>query len=504
MRDVKPILTATAMTVAACAIPVGGMSLAGVAPWHVGQVDGTGPREAVEEHIATIAAHPTPAADLLAGLADRIDDEWDVAGWVPGARPPHPLLCGSEHDAAGSFAATVTDGDQAQVYVAVYPAGLGAAELAAQVGDVRDCAASATTSTVDLGAEGYDVASLWSGTGTTTRAWRYGDVLLYVSSDSGQTMRQVADRLDELAADLTGKCLDTGSTAEDAARSPLHDGYEGWMVDYEVTIPEPEQTDATRLPDPVELVDVVLPLERPYPVWPPLPDPVDKPVEPDRPEPPATSTTVRVRQEDPDGPGCGWVFTGQAVPVFDRDAVAAKNEQTIAAARASLEEGVDEWRRELTAFWRTWPDYIAAVDAYTAYGEQVTETEQAWQPIDAAWRTYRAQEQAYRQELEAYNQAVATRRRLAAEYDEQVAACAQAADLLDQAPEPSPEPGPQPNPGDDRETPPEDEPVEDPRLAEARDVLAACPPVRPAVLDQPEPSPPVAPVPPADPRPEQR
>lgn len=509
MRDRKPVLAAVTMALAACAVPVGGMALAGIAPWDVGQEADDGRHEATEQHITTIADRHTPAAVFLDELADHIDDEWDVAGWVDGARAPHPLLCGAQHDPAGSFSVTVTNDDQAQVYALTYPAGLGAAELDSQLRDVRSCAASATTRSVDIGVDGHDVASLWSGTGTTTRVWRHGDVLLYVSSDSASTMGKVAGRLEEMATELLAdQCLDPAAGTSDALRSPLHDDFEGWMVDHEVTIPDPERTEATQLPEPLEIVDVSLPLERPYPVWPPLPDPVDKPAEPERPQWPATATTVRITQEDPDGPGCGWAFTGQAAPVFDHDAIQVANNQTIDAARADLEAGVDAWRRELTDFWRAWPDHLAAVDDYARYGEQVAATEEAWEPIDAAWRTYRAQEQAYQADLESYRQTLEARRQLSEQYDERVAMCLEAADIVDSAQdEGQPAPDPTQEPGadlaDEAGADPEETPqaAADPRLDEALTLLASCPPQRPALLDQPEPAPPVAPTPPADPRP---
>lgn len=481
-------------------------------PWaNAEQVD-TPEGAPVETFGQPLDAARTPAHEFVAAVTAAVADQWDTAGVVPSALPPHPLVSG-QPDLTPVVSTSMTVDRYAQVYVVVYPAGQGAAELDRQLATARS--GGAWYADVDgPGVQSHDVYATWDGKRSTTRVWRHGDVLAYTVVD-----RQHASRLGALTAELDaiftggldGQCVAPQSTLEDANRSPFHapDGYAGYLLPETVSIPEPDLPEAPDDPvvevgeetvtldyatfpfTPEQVDEVQRPAVPSYPVWPELPAELEVPDAPEPPAVPPTETSVDVAHEDVDGPGCGWAFTGERVPPFDAEKAEKDRDEAVDRAETELEEGVERWQQAVAEYWEAWPTYLAQVAEYRTYAQEVAEVTEAWDVIAEQWRAFRQEHAQWQDEADAHAELVAEREALQAEWDEHVATCEAAAEEAQEVEAATPEPDPTAG-----ETPAPDEEPEDEEADVDCEALE-----RPAELDEPLPPAPVEPDEPADPRP---
>ncbi|WP_127481144.1 hypothetical protein [Nocardioides pantholopis] len=358
----------------------------------------------------SVAAARTPAHRVLARTFAALPGDWEPQGeLLAAASVPHPLAC---VDVVPTVALSRTHrlgGDDVQVTVAAYAAGVGADALARMVEEVAACAPSAVGVTpvgeLDLGAEGIRLAV--SGTDTDYRVlvWRRGDVLGFVSGTVEQSLDAAAAAADDaLAPELAAHCVTEGSTREDALRNAAYAGgrFTG-RVERRLLrgdrVPVPEVPPAyatagvvaTPLPaPPAEAVEVNLPAVPAHPHWPDLPAPV---AEPDRPEPVVPQRTeMRAPQRvpDPDGPGCGWAFTATAEPDYDNASVERENTAAIRRTREALTADGERWRVDVLAYWIAHRTYLDQVAAWNAYAAEVEAVAAAWAVTEQAWAAYEA------------------------------------------------------------------------------------------------------------------
>lgn len=481
---------------------VGLLALLGFAgPW-AGAETATAPNDApVEVSGQPLEAARTPAHDFLDEVVTTAGERWTTRAVVPAALPPHPLVCGQPDLAPVVSTSMAVDG-YAQVFLAVYPAGQGGVELERQLAGVRGCGGGWSAAVDGPGVQAHDVFATWDGKRSTTRVWRHGDVLTYAVVD-----RVHAARLGDLTAALDGvvtgaldgKCVSPASVVADANRSPFHapGGYVGYLLPERVAIaaaelPEaPEEAtvqvgeetvtlDYATFPFvPEDIAEVERPQVPPYPVWPELPAEVEVPAAPEAPETPPVETTVEVAHDDPEGPGCGWAFTGQVAPPFDADKAKADRDVAVLHAQDELEDGVDGWKQAVTSYWQAWPAYLEQVAAYRTYSDEVAEVTAAWEVIAEQWRQYEEAHAQWREQAEERAERVAAREALETEWEAEVARCEAAAAEWETS-EPDPAVG-------------EEQPVQSVEDCAGLE--------RPAELDEPLPPEPVEPTEPEDPRP---
>lgn len=271
----------------------------------------------------------------------------------------------------------------------------------------------------------------------TQVTWSRGDVLVTVTAatadgqhtpDRDLVAAAVAAVDGAVLAALAPVCPDLAPTAADATRNPAWPGYTGRRDPLAVTVPpvppvpDPAAPDPARVvpqvPDPAPVPDLAPLLPRPQGDQPgpqgedeagdpwdgaargpapvlvdpaafaPAPQVGDPGREPVRPTAP-TTVTFHVPAPDPDGPGCGWAFTGQDAPGVDVDELAAAREH---AARQAIADATGARARTWVATldWaRTWPRWAAAKDAadqVAAYEQARAEATARWEQATAAWQ----------------------------------------------------------------------------------------------------------------------
>jgi hypothetical protein len=480
---------------------------------------------------------PLPAESVLASVFASEPGALPGAGWQAASDPggalgtPFDFACGAPMGAAPALVETrgwsqvngpLPGNLNAAVTVSLrgYGAGAGAAAFEALEQSLRDCAGASRGGWSGLGVEAMTARSGQ----TAALVWREGDVLGQVTyqaagapGDLSAVAALAAEYDRRLVSSLTGTCVTVTSTLADASRSPYIDraAYTGYAVPHEVRLDPEFQASTTAAatpalaPDMVSVPEVpipspervlpsvgVLPKKPADPVEPAaLPVKVDRPVAPVPPVEAPTSKDVPELVADPQGPGCGWKFTGQVAPPFDAS-----------AAKTALAADMARGQQELQADWQTWlaqrRDYFAAyaayqqqADAFTAYAAEVDVVRTAWAAVDARRATYAAAVKRYEDAAAAREKFLADQRTAQAEFDAAVTACA-VASSAPVTPSPSDTPSATPTTSAAPTGAPSLSPSPEATSSAAPTTPApVCPAPRPAVLDQQAPPVPQAPAP---------
>ena len=413
-----------------------------------------------------------------------------------------PVISGARLFTSGGQSVTVS--------ARAYAAGQGAVAFAGLFEAWHNCDQEGKgVGVMAAAAPGMDAMSGWvsattGGGPSAALVWRRGDVLLTVSrtGTNPSGLAPLAYLVDAIAdSAIAGICADVNSTLADAARSPwaTQIGYTGLQVAVAVAVPAP--TDPVPPPGVVSVPDDVVVTAPPTLTLPSqpagslspsgLPSPIAAPLIPVRPTPVPSETSALATKQDTVGPGCGWSFTGQGIPQFDAAAAAVALVSAQQAAATSLQAQQAQWQQQTVAFWQLYATYSTELAAFTNYANQVN-------VIAAAWATIATNRTQYASAVLAYDLAVTARTSFLAQqgqaeaaYNAQVTACTGSAPPASSTPTPlptasagSPPPTDSPTP-----TPTDATPTPTPIL------LPGCPPVRPAILDQPVPSVPTQPLP---------
>lgn len=355
-------------------------------------------------------ARMSPADRVVAGSARQVLDTVGLGGVIDLAGTT-PKPCGKPF--AGWFtmdAARGVDGQRSMtVTVAAWRAGAGRSRFADLLAMTGSCAR------VDQarGDDAFRATTAPAPGERTVGAIRLGDVVAIIEAATVRagSVELTGQGLDAarklLRGRMQGICLDSSGDggADFDRRDPYGGRYEGRKVRRELRIPvtspvsdkdaatlTQQRGEATwaapaprEFPDlaPLDLVAIgklPMPVVAPVPVpGQPAPDPLlglprlraprfvdpaallpptdQRPVKdpgpaPDRPTPVGGQARVDIPAADPDGPGCGWAFTGTGPPVIDPTAVAAqaRGAEIVALAAQSLRQA--DWMAATAA----WPE----------------------------------------------------------------------------------------------------------------------------------------------------
>jgi hypothetical protein len=423
--------------------------------------------------------------------------------------------------------------------VDVYISGAGAGAFKAIMNGVQSCpergAWVSQWAVNTVGVEGAMVTvTRQNGRKTSTVYWREGDVVFKLSGGNTANLVSQAETVNKnTRKSLTEVCSDTKSSKRDASRSPWLGNYKQHSAVYTIAlnaVPEPQPTDLTvpyvsQLAPPLTINTVTRPTPPGEPFWPDgLPKEPATPVKPSPPGDQVTWKEVHVQAEDVTGPGCGWVFTGQTAPVYDREKTAADLETKTLAAEEWVRGKQTEWVAAMNEYYVQWAEYEKDAKKWNKYARKVTKT-------TAAWNVIRADQERYAAELVKYNTAVAakgvflTQQATAKQfYADTFVYCANRPDSTPAPTVTAPAP-PKPKPSVTNPTTPTPTVtptvtvtptptpvVTNPEIATPTPSVTtegyprgvtgySCPPVKPAILGMKPPTIPTKPVPPADPRP---
>ncbi len=503
----------TCAAVAALGVPLGPRTAADVVP--------------VPEPTATltpVALASAPAHDVFSAvLGTAPAAAWQPAGsisWTAGS--PFDASCGRPDQVGAAIAGSrifVVGKGQVLVSLNAYSAGQGAGAFIEWANLLGTCSA---VNSYALPGPGVDALIAWGtktgGGSAAVLLWRRGDVLASISVPTKGTggLSQRASEVDSrLLSALAGTCADVDSVLADAARSPwlARPDFTGLLRPLAVTVSQsPAPTPpagVTPVPDsqvyePVPAVSYpVRPLD---PIWPSaLPSPMSQPAQPVRPTPQPSATSVLARIDDPTGPGCGWSFTGQVQPVYDEIQQAALTQGRVDQARLKLKVAQSQWQNDTLAFWTQAGPYVAEVQAFAAYAEEVRQVAVAWDSISVSREAYDTAVAQYNQALGDREVFLVQQQQAQAAYDSAVVLCAaQLTPTLTPTPTsaaPSDSVSSSPAPSDTTSATVSPQPTGSPTVSPSPTNSLSCPPAVPPILSETPPVIPPLPTPPPDPRP---
>ena len=327
-----------------------------------------------------------------------------------------------------------SEAGDARFTAVVYPAGGGGAAFQQVAEAARACGQQAQEN--GFGVQGLD----WVKGSSAVRVIRRGDVLAVVSSSPAKLLpgEEWTTGLDDRMADLVGlECLVTDAPAADALRNPFIDAetFTGRTVSDQVPFPTVDLTRAEDVAtDPVVPLDQTPPplpteVERPEPLdpaptaLPDLPAEVARPEAPTPPSEPNLDGTVARSIADPEGPGCGWSYTGQAAPEFDAGAAERAHEQAVKAERERLVDEAVAFEQAKVNFYRAWSEHLSAVAAYEAYVTELSTVLAQWQEVAEARATFVAAFEEYRASVRANEEFQARQTQARATYEAAVQRC---------------------------------------------------------------------------------
>jgi hypothetical protein len=474
----------------------------------------------------------TPAMKILTASLSKPPAGWQGTGEILASpQAPYPYSCPTNgvNPVISLSKGFTFNGRPVQLLLSVYGTGLGVQGLADRFNGAAACAgrdaAYGMSALKGIGAESYVANTSRVDTATKTIIWRYGDIAGYLITEPGNpdSYGLAKSFNDLLVQNLNGACISPDISDTDLSRTPWSGKpFVGYLVQKNVEIPKlplptvpttetPAYT-ATPIPAPALTVkDVVLPTQpTDYPVWPLLPTPATKPETPVAPSATAPfQKDIQVPAKDINGPGCGWAFTGTTPPVYDDSEGQAKTEVAVTKAQAELNTSAKQWQTSVLDYWKKYSQFSKAVPVWNSYADQVQAVTDAWNVIAHSWDTYNANKRDYDRLVASRNVFLKEQADAKTQYEKDLAQCKKqeddaaaskkaeeeakaaadkkAADDAKNNPNPTASPSPTATPS---ATP---TPSPTPTIK--------CPVEKPAILDQTAPDAPVAPTPPADPRP---
>lgn len=382
------------------------------------------------------ASGESAAEQVVVQLVERSKPEGLKAGKVSAqVAEPYGLSC-LDGPVAWTAARTRTlGGDTGAVTAAAYPAGAGGAAFAQVLQAAGGCADES-----EQPEYGTEALSYRKGESRVVVV-RRGDVLATVSTAPADAMPDDAWLTgldDRLAGLLKGVCLDDSASAEAVARNPYVDpeAFRGNVVAVPVEFPDVVISRAEDVStDPaVPLDQAPLPVtpavDRPEPLDPvapdleELPEEVPLPEAPTAPEEPDLAGSAPRAVADPDGPGCGWEFTGETAPAYDAEAAQGAHETAVRAEKERLVEDSVAFENGKVAYYRAWVEYRKAVETYATYATELASVRQSWEVVTTARAAFVEEFETYRRSVEAAEEWQAEREEAQTAYDAAVAACA--------------------------------------------------------------------------------
>jgi len=428
MLDKHPVLAlaAGALTLAAISgTGIAALSLSGAPLAYQSPAVDNGPAVGRAQPEAVLAKiKDSPADSVLNGVLESPPAGWKPAGTLQrAAAQPVPFDCpvGGTAPSVSASRLFSTGGHLVQVVLAAYRAGLGAEVMKQQLDRYQSCAGDdiqvqqgSLGGTVP-GVEAHLVYASKGQSVSQVLATRRGDVLAFYVADAKTPVTKLARTFDlRLGSKLNPVCANPRSRPADASRSPWSAaGYRPYTVSTGVAVRDmavPQKASASNLlmvelPGPTLKVRKVEATVQPwYPVWPPMPEPMEYPEPPKSPDPAATTEkAVQVLTEDKVGPGCGWAFTGMPAVPFDKNAADKANAERTQKAVQALLDGQQQWQQEVLDYWKAYSLYKEKVAEYKKYAARVSKVNAAWAEIEDDWNQYWTRYARYQDALAAHN-----------------------------------------------------------------------------------------------------
>lgn len=501
------------------------LSLLGIPFVHTDPVVAPKPADPV---VNSAAYTETPAMKIITASLNAPPAGWQGTGEILASpQAPYPYSCPTSgvNPVISLSKGFTFNGRPVQLLMSVYGTGLGVQGLADRFNGAAACAgrdaAYGMSALKGIGAEAYIANTTKGDTATKTVIWRYGDIAGYLITEPSNpdTVGLAKSFNDLLTQNLNGACISPDISDTDLGRTPWSGKpFVGYFAQKNVEIPKlslptvPTADAATYTPTPIPapdltVKDVELPTQpTDYPVWPLLPTPVAKPTNPVAPSATAPfQKDIKVQAKDVNGPGCGWAFTGTTPPVYDDSQEKIKTDAAVTQAQAELNTSAKQWQTSVLDYWKNYSQFSKSVPVWNTYVDQVQAVTDAWNIIAHNWDTYRANKRIYDGLVASRDAFLKEQADANTQYEKDLAQCKQqdeaakaaaekkAADDAKAAEDAKNNPKPTASPSPSASPSPTATPTPTPTLK--------CPVTKPDILSQTAPEVPVAPTPPADPRP---
>lgn len=413
--------------------------------------------EKVEKVIPVVDFRKTPAASVISATFKELERDKRFKAnstEVSSAGFPHPFSCVTPTAPLSQSKGYKVRGDDAQVTIAAYPAGLGHEVFERLMKKVTECKPSTTYMTTadsdGVGVEGGFASVAWSENRVEVTLFRRGDLIAFVATDANKDSKGKAKIVDGVLERRLSKevCPDPKGTEDAVTRNAFYAAkdFTGKREVYRLTTeplelptltPELQAEGVKAVEIPGENYNIER-VERPsddfaYPLWPPLPKEPKFPKYPEAPKPQKLKSKTWVRVEDPIGPGCGWAFLTTVEPTYDAERIEAQNAARIDAAQAKLDADGPRWQADVISYWVAYQNYLDRIEAYEAYALKVKRVAKAWDKIHEAWRDYYTAYENWRLRDNARKAFIAQKKAAKQGYRDQIARCEYVSERLPEA-----------------------------------------------------------------------
>lgn len=181
------------------------------------------------------------------------------------------------------------------------------------------------------------------------------------------------------------QCIDTSLTPDQSFRNPFASNFTGNVTDITVHYDGPELRATTALsPRQVEV-----PKTPDFKHW-----PESLPAMPDAPQPveavpmPSLTRQFTARVPDPDGPGCGWAFTGLKAPVTDDAALNKNIADNTSKLQAEMKADAGVYTSKLVAYDASKAEFDKLNPAWEQWATDVEAVRAQWDEQGRRWDTY--------------------------------------------------------------------------------------------------------------------
>lgn len=302
------------------------------------------------------------------------------------------LVDGCKSDAPSSMlAAGGLQGDGYKLVVQVYGAGQARAQFTSYSGELKSCARNANLQASETS---YDGGILMTA----------GDAIVGVLGSGDKFNAAVDYYRTELRTALSNtQCVAVDESDEDAKRSFYYDrdGYAGYMKQEDVSVDASIPNNAV----PQALSDAGMSQDALYrnPVdstkkapESPLPAGMQSnlPSAPavtkisSTPSKPALTKTISYQQEDPYGPGCGWYWSGQVPPNYNKSDLDKNKNNIVENAKNEITANIESYKKSSSDWARATLLAMKSQKKWEDYTKQVSDVYASWTSLDNARIAY--------------------------------------------------------------------------------------------------------------------
>ena len=398
------------------------------------------------QKVAVVSPVASPAAQVVTSTFRQLNQQFKSTQPVDyNSTIPSPANCSVAAPTLVSSKEYYSASSSINVTIAAFGAGLGAHVFHQIISNTISCnpalAQSVTFSPAKLGINGTLMVTQLSAGPQYDYIWQRGDVVVFARGQSQVGLLSLATSVDSvLNGQLTPLCASENESANAWLRNPIAAGraYRGYYEAETVSsgsapeIPKSKDANPTvAIPAPnLDIAAVAVPSPSDYPqvphLKPSLPAAVAVPVYPTAPTPYPTSMGYKVHQRDGSGPGCGWTFTGMAIPTWDEASAQASQAMAREKALARLKLLQANWGKSIQAYYDNYALYRRESKAYGKYEQVVSSVAATWVSEGAAWTSYDADYSAWQTYLSSRRSLIESQRQAWLIYRQEFRQCAAA------------------------------------------------------------------------------